>query len=235
MGSDARPGRWPLAVIFDLDGTLIDSAEDVRAALNRALAAVGRGEVASDRMPSLIGHGARPMIENALRATGDAGTAELIEQVLSRYTANYLAAPAALTTVFPGARETLSMLRDAGIKLGVCTNKPERLTQAVLRALNLLEQFASVLGGDSLPVRKPDPEHLWATLRPLGVSPSHAVYVGDSAVDVATARSAGIPVILVEHGYAAESARSLGGDAVISSLSALSATFSRLGARAAVE
>jgi phosphoglycolate phosphatase len=130
---------------------------------------------------------------------------------------------------FAGVRETLTMLATSAGPLGVCTNKPERLSRCLFDALDLTRFFSAVLGGDSLAVRKPDPEHLWATIDALGAGRSEAVMVGDSANDVATARNAGVPVIVVSYGYRDAPAAALGADAVIDSFAALPAALERLG------
>jgi phosphoglycolate phosphatase len=215
------------AVVFDLDGTLIDSAPDVRAALNRALAAFGRREIGEAEIVEMMGHGASPMIDKALRATGEPLAGEPFESVLRRYLECYMEEPALRTIVFAGVRETVTMLHDAGIKLGICTNKPHQLSLAVLEALGLRRYFSAVLGGDAVPEKKPHPEHLLATLRELGVHASRAIYVGDSGVDVETARNAGVPVIVLNHGYSARPAAELGADLVIDGFAGFPASLLR--------
>ncbi len=182
-------------------------------------------------MAGMIGHGARPMIERALRKTGVEPVAADIEALLEVYTAEYLAHPAAATVVFPGVRTMLGGLRRKGIRLGICTNKPHRISLAVLEALGLRDMFGAVLGGDVMDVRKPDPEHLLATIRALEVAAEAAVYVGDSAVDVLTARKAGLPVVVVGHGYSEVSLDSLGADALIAGFDELPSALARLAAR----
>ncbi|OAN49222.1 hypothetical protein A6A04_03665 [Paramagnetospirillum marisnigri] len=203
-----------LAVVFDLDGTLIDSAPDVRAALNRLLAEEGRRQLSLPEVQELVGEGASALIERAWAVTGDAAAETGVKPLVERYLAHYRAHPADHTHVYDGVVAELERLRAAGIPLGICTNKPHRMTEIVLDALGLAKHFAAVLGGD-FPRRKPDGEHIRETLRRMGAEGRTAVYVGDSITDVRAARDAGLPVVAVSYGYARMPPEDLGADILI--------------------
>lgn len=183
--------------LFDLDGTLIDSAPDLHRAANALLSDEHADPLTLAELRSFIGEGMPRLVEKIAAARDlpeDPGR-------LARYRAHYDLAPAALTCVFDGVPETLSTLAATGAKLGVCTNKPEAPTLAVLEALDLRAPFAAVVGGDTLPVRKPDPAPLRLTIERLGGTPAQAVFVGDSEIDAATARAAAVPFVLFTEGY----------------------------------
>ena len=202
------------AVIFDLDGTLIDSAPDVAAALNRLLAREGRPQVTLTQVQSFVGEGPGALIERAFAATGAPATAAALPELIAAYVAFYRAAPADHTVVFDGVRAVLAELAGR-TPLGLCTNKPDVMVRPVLEALGLAEHFAALVGGD-YPRRKPDGEHLRETLRRMGVEGRPAVMVGDSPTDVAAARDAGLPVLVVDFGYSRVPVSELGADRVLS-------------------
>jgi len=207
-------------VVFDLDGTLVDTAPDLSEAMNHVLVKAGRPPVPPETVRHMVGRGARRLIEAGLEATGGrldpASEAALLEQFLDHYRANI----AVHSRPFPGAETLLERLGRLGIGLGLCTNKPQALTEALLEALSLARHFAAIAGGDALDVRKPDPRHLAHVLDRLG-GDGPALMIGDTAVDVAAAQAAGVPVIVVDFGYSEEAAHGLGADAVVSGLSAL--------------
>ena len=154
----------PAAVVFDLDGTLIDSIPDVVGALNRLLAEEGRRPVSLDEGRLMIGEGARPMVERAFAATGTRAADHAIADLTRRYIAFYRATPAADTIIYPGVMAVLDQLSAAGVNMGVCTNKPDEMSRLVLRELGMARYFSSVIGGGALPVQKPDARHLFAVL-----------------------------------------------------------------------
>ncbi len=216
------------AVVFDLDGTLVDTAPDLTRSLNAVLAGVGRAAVAEDRVRHLIGLGARRLIERGLETTGGGLDGTGVDELLARFLDHYKAHIADHSRPFPGAREVLETLRGQGIKLAICTNKSEALARRLLEALDLLSWFPVVIGGDSLARRKPDPEPLLAAIAGLGADPASAVMVGDSDTDMRTARAARVPVIAVSFGYTETPASALGADAVVDRLDELPDTLARL-------
>ena len=188
------------ALLLDLDGTLVDSAPDLAASLNRVIVPLGpplNVPFSPAEITPMIGDGAAVLARRALAARGLPEDAGLVR----RFVDDYAAHAADLTCPFPGVVETLHALRDAGWRLAVCTNKPERAARALLSALDLAPLLAAVGGGDSFPVRKPAPGHVLATLRLAGGEPGGAVAVGDNRNDVAAARGAGIPCIFAAWGY----------------------------------
>jgi phosphoglycolate phosphatase len=188
----------PLA-IFDLDGTLIDSAGDIQHALNLLLAEFGCAPVPLHEVRNMIGDGASQLIRRGLAARQP--TAPDLGAALRRFVEHYAADPVARTEIYPGVLETLQRLQDRGIALAVCTNKPIGLSETILERLALARYFSTVLGGDSRPYRKPDPRILQDLLQEYAVSPQQAVLVGDSEIDAAAAQAAGVPFILVTYGY----------------------------------
>ena len=183
--------------VFDLDGTLVDSAPDIHAALDRLMAGQGRPGFSRPEVTAMIGDGVRVLVERAAAARDIAFS----EALLARFTADYTARAAEATALFPGIAAALDGLAAAGWALAVCTNKPAAATAALLGALGLAGRFAAVGGGDSFPVRKPDPGHLLGTLRQAGGDPAAAVMIGDHRNDVAAARGAGLPCIFAGWGY----------------------------------
>ncbi|MSP42850.1 MAG: phosphoglycolate phosphatase [Alphaproteobacteria bacterium] len=208
-------------IVFDLDGTLVDTAPDLTAALNHVLVREGRAPLPLTEVRNLVGHGARALIERGMSVAGASPPEPELQRMLGLFLSFYGANIANHSTLFPGVTETLAHLRGGQALLGVCTNKPAALSQALFSALNMHGQFEAVLGSDSLPVRKPDPLHLIETVRQAGGDPARAVMVGDSATDVHTARAANIPVVLVSFGYTLIPAHELGADRVIDSFDAL--------------
>ncbi len=204
------------AIVFDLDGTLIDSVPDVRAALNRILAEEGRRPLALDEVKSMIGHGATVTIEKALEATGPAGAAEYVADFLERYLDTYRQRPTEHTVVYPGVLKALEHFT-GGVAMGICTNKPRATTLPVLEALELDRFFSAVTCGDSVPHPKPDGRHVLLTLEMMNADPTAAALVGDSESDISAALDAGIPAVCVTYGYSHVPVESLGADAIIES------------------
>lgn len=183
-------------IVFDLDGTLIDSAPDIHGIANALLAAEGLAPITLDEARDFIGNGASVFVAKMRAARGipDSEHARLLADFVARYDD-----AVTLTRPYPGVEAALAALAAAGHAMGVCTNKPIRPTRAVLAHLGLDRWFATVWGGDSLPVHKPDPAPLAAAFAALGSGA--ALYVGDSEVDAETARRAGVPFLLFEGGY----------------------------------
>ncbi len=218
---------WPATIVFDLDGTLVDSAADLTAALNAALADAGRPAVDPATVRHLVGHGARALIERGLALSGGGSEAEMA-RALPVFLAHYRTHVADATRPYPGCEAALDRLAARGARLAICTNKPVALSAALVAALGWTGRFVANLGGDSLPVRKPDPAHLLATIAAAGGDPADSVFVGDTAVDVATARAASVPVIACGFGFADLPASELGADAVIERFADLEAAIARV-------
>lgn len=203
------------AVLFDLDGTLIETAPDLCAALNHTLAQAGRDGVQLDQVRHMIGDGARVMLRLGLEATGQTPTDAEIEQWFDVLLEHYWDHVADGSYAFPGVLAALDGLRAAGLKLAVCTNKPHALSNRLFEQLEMAHLFDAVLGGDSLAVRKPHAGHILGTLEAIGVQAGRAVMIGDSANDLNAARNAGLPVVLVTFGYTTTPVQELGADALI--------------------
>lgn len=210
------------AVLFDLDGTLVDSALDIAFSLNVFLAEIARPPLPLEAVKGMIGEGAETLIERALAATGEVPPSEAVQALTTRFLALYEAAAANLTTAYPGVAAALGQLKDAGLRLGLCTNKPERATRLLLAALALEPLFAVIVGGDTLEgVLKPDPRPLQHALKGLGATAERAVMVGDSLIDVQSARAAGMRVLVRRGGYARGPAEALGADGIFDAFSDL--------------
>jgi phosphoglycolate phosphatase len=220
------------AVVFDLDGTLVDSAPDLHAYLNEILAELDRPGLALADVRPMIGDGARTLLQRGLEASGGVPTAADLDHLFAEFLTRYTACPVRFGAVHEGVPEALGQLAAAGVGLGVCTNKPQAATERLLAALDLERYFPVVIGGDALPVRKPDGGHLRAVLDRLGVDGTRAAMVGDSGIDLLTARAAGIPCVLVSFGYTRTAARELGADRVIDHMSELGAALVGLGQEA---
>ncbi len=185
------------AVIFDLDGTLIDSTADIAAAVNAPFRARGWPVLPAPEIGKLVGNGATRLVEDLLRRHALPGDRATVAEVLRDYLAEYARAPAGRTTVFPFVAEDLAALHGAGLRLGICTNKPQALADAILAAFGLRQLFDAVVGADAVTARKPDPAHLHEVARRMRLDPGSWVFVGDTEVDEATARAAGVPFFAV--------------------------------------
>jgi phosphoglycolate phosphatase len=209
------------AIAFDLDGTLIDSVPDVCTAINRLLVSEGRSEISLEQTLSLVGQGARVMMEQAMTLDGAAPPPDALDRMVETYIGFYQRHPADLTTIYPGVVEVLESLAARGIPMAICSNKPFVMTKLVLETLGLDRFFDAVTGGDNVPHRKPDGRHVTHTLDLMGGHHSHAVMVGDSETDVAAGKNAGLPVIAVTYGYAHVPVTELGADVLIDRFSDL--------------
>ncbi len=185
-------------VVFDLDGTLVDSLADIAAAANRMLHDQGIVALPDDTIRGFVGNGLPKLVERVMVHCGLdlEHHRELTRQTLAYYNVG----ACDRTVTYPGVVQALDELRDMGCALGVCTNKPEEPARHVLSELNLLPYFDTVLGGDTLDTRKPDPAHLRASFEALQAAGPH-IFVGDSEVDAETAQRAGVPFLLFEQGY----------------------------------
>lgn len=198
-------GRLPQLVIFDLDGTLIDSVPDIARALDEALGAFSLPAAGAGRVRQWVGRGSRRLVSDALAFAGAQNrslqTTECVDAVLQRYLAAYLDDCTRLTTVCPGVAELLDALDAAGIRYACATNKPERIARKILTHFGLVERMAAVVGGDSGWGTKPDAAPLLALLDSLDLDATAALMVGDSRHDVDAARAAGIPAVCIADGY----------------------------------
>jgi phosphoglycolate phosphatase len=189
----------PSLVVFDLDGTLIDSAPDMHRAVNLMLSDLGCAPLTLPDIRSMVGDGASALIARALAARHcvSADPAKALDQFLEHYEAD----PTNVTATFPGVAETLGRLQASGLTLAVCTNKPSRLTGMILERLEIDRFFTRVVAGDSMPFRKPDPRALMEVVDGFGTPKAATLMVGDSEVDAATAHAAGVPFVLMTYGY----------------------------------
>lgn len=217
------------AVIFDLDGTLIDSLADLRIALNRLLNEEGRGALDDDDVRPMIGDGAAKLVERGFAATGGPPPGDLAA-LTGRFLAFYEGEAAENTRPWPGVVEALRTLKSEGWRLAVCTNKPQMATEEILDQLGLASFFEAIVGGDRTPWKKPDPRHMLAALEAMGASRDGAVVVGDSPNDVAAARDAGLPVIAVTFGYSRVPAAELGADLLLDDFAGVPEAVRRLAA-----
>ena len=219
---------FPFAIVgFDLDGTLLDTSGDLAAAVNHALESAGRAPLPVHAITPMIGGGARHMLAQGMAATGGCTEAELDvlhRRLLSFYEANMVVH----TAPFPHALAALDTLSARGVTLGVMTNKVERYARQVLDTLGLSDRFAAIVGGDTLPVGKPDPAPIRLMVERCGGG--RAAFVGDSIYDVRAGQAAGLPVVACSFGFLDRPVAELGADAVIDGFDQLVPTLERLSA-----
>ena len=188
-------------IIFDLDGTLVDSLPDMSDALNRLLVDDGRRILDVEEVRPLIGGGVSKMICAAYKLTGrDISDDDLIA-ACARYTLNYKQFPARKSELYGGVIETLDHLQSLGIKMGICSNKAYEMVCIILRAFNLSKYFCAVTGGDNVAFNKPDGRHILATFNSMSVLDTKVLMVGDTINDILAAHDVGIPVVAVDYGY----------------------------------
>lgn len=204
----------PQLVIFDLDGTLADSAPDLAEAVNRTLAELSLPPAPEARVRGWIGHGSRQLLSSALAWAGVADAPEAAGREFERFMRHYGDCLCRQTRLYAGAQRALAALAADGAALALCTNKPQRFVAPLLDWLGIAPYFAAWLGGDTLPVRKPDPEPLRWLARHAGCAVAQSLMVGDSRTDILAARAAGMPVVALRHGYPDEQGLA-GADAVL--------------------
>ena len=219
------------AVIYDLDGTLIDSAKDMQVAVSRVLADHGLPAVTEDDLRNYMGQGSKVTMGKAFAKFGKTLDDETLSAVTREFVRYYEADPVGHTVAFEGVAAVVARFAGLGLKQGVCTNKFERPSRMILEHLRLMPPIAAVAGADTFPVRKPDPRHILMLIERMGSSPDRAVMVGDSVHDVAAAHAAGLPAVLVSWGYTETPASELGAEAVIERFDALPQALERLAAR----
>lgn len=215
-------------VVFDLDGTLAETAPDIIATLNLILDRQGLPPVPVAMARDLVGAGARALIERGFRLHGRDLSPELLEALFQDFLVAYAERVADKSTLYPGVVAALESLSQAGWLLAVCTNKPEHHSRLLIEALGITHHFAAICGRDTFPVCKPDPQHLTLTIEKAGGNRLMAIMVGDSVTDITTAKAAGIPVIAVPFGYTDVPVEKLDPDAVIPHFDALHAAIDGL-------
>ena len=215
-------------IVFDLDGTLVDTAPDLVATLNVIFGREGLPPIAYDAARNMVGRGARGMIERGLVAEGRTLAASDVDRMVKDFIGHYAEHLADGSRPFPGLEATLDTLTADGYRFAVCTNKLEGLSRRLLDTLGLSARFVTICGADTFGMQKPNPELLLRTIARAGGDISLAVMVGDSNIDIATARAAEVPVVAVDYGYTDRPVAELGPDRVIRTLSELPAAISSL-------
>jgi phosphoglycolate phosphatase len=219
--------RWPGVALFDLDGTLVDSAPDLAAAVDQMLEQLGRKSVGIEKVRQWVGNGAGILVRRALANKADwepASTKDeaLFKDALAMFFHAYGEINGRYAVVYDGVEACLAHLKEQGCRLGIVTNKPEQFVAPLLEQMGLDHWFDICIGGDTLPVKKPDPSPLLHAMELLGGTRGTTVMVGDSAADTGAALAAGIPCVAVRYGYNyGKPADALGADAVVDSLAEL--------------
>ena len=215
-------------IIFDLDGTLINSIPDMCREISLFLNKHGRRSLTEAETVSIIGNGAPVLLKGAFSLTGEPIKENDMQVLLAAWLDQYGKAEMAETKPYPHVIETLMELRENGCRLAICTNKPPKPTEAILTKLDLKKRFDVILDADALPERKPRPEPLWEAVRRMGGTNDSAVMIGDSETDAQTARAAGVPVVLLSYGYTHIPYDELKPDALIDDFAALPDVIERL-------
>ncbi|QGG90807.1 HAD-IA family hydrolase [Agrobacterium sp. MA01] len=203
-------------IVFDLDGTLIDTAPDLVESLNHTIAARDLAPVSYEDLTHLVGQGARVMIQRAFSLRGAPIAEDEIPALLDRFITHYEVGMPGKSRPYPGLIEALERMKAAGYILAVCTNKMERLALPLLERLELTAYFATITGGDTFAFRKPDPAHILATVERAGGQPGKVLMIGDSINDIMAARNGNIPSIAVPFGYSDVPVKELGASRIIS-------------------
>ncbi|PZU88966.1 MAG: phosphoglycolate phosphatase [Chelatococcus sp.] len=215
-------------VVFDLDGTLAETAPDIMRVLNVILSREGLAPLPLNRARELVGAGARALIERGFTVSGRILDADTLERLFQDFLLIYAEDVASSSHLYEGVTEAMAVLAAEGFKLAVCTNKPILHTRLILDHFGIAGQFAAVAGRDSFPFHKPDPRHLTLTIEAAGGDPARSVMIGDSRTDIATARAAGIPCICVPFGYTDVPIETLAPDIVIPHFDALPGAVKRV-------
>jgi phosphoglycolate phosphatase len=219
---------WTL--IFDLDGTLVDTAPDLAEATNHVLATLGLNRVTELEIRPFVGHGALAMIDEAVKSHGRKLAERELHDLFEVFIAYYSDHIANRSVIYPNVVATLEALKRDGATLAVCTNKMESQARAVLAALGLDQYFSALTGRDSLGYYKPDPRHLVGTIDRAGGQREAAIMIGDSETDIKTARAAGVPVVAVSFGYSVDPVASYGPDVIVDNYRELPAALQKLAA-----
>ena len=219
--------QWD-AVLFDFDGTLVDSAPDIIAALNRLLGELGHAHVDYHAFRTRAGDGARNLLEQVLTRRGASFTNAELPGLVERLLAHYYEIMTDNTRPYPAVPDILAEIYQSGMALAVCTNRTQATTDQLLSHFGLARMFSAVLCADTVTAKKPDARHLFEAIERLGAAPERTIMVGDTATDVAAARNAGIKVVAVSYGYSARPAADLGADAILADFAKLPALLAGL-------
>jgi phosphoglycolate phosphatase len=204
------------AIIFDLDGTLVDTAPDLINTLNHILEQENHPPAPEPLMRTMISEGARAMLVKGFELAGEQKSAEQFDELTRRFIAHYADNIVHSSRPFEGVIKALDRLASNGHAMAICTNKTERLAKKLIESLAMDDYFRAIIGADTLEVKKPHPGHIWGTIEAIGASRDHAVMIGDSETDIRAAQAANIPVIAVNFGYSIEPVESFNPDAVLS-------------------
>ncbi len=205
----------PRALVFDLDGTLVESAPDLADSLNSLLVSHGLPRQDLSAVKQMVGAGAKMLLQRGFAASGQPLSEAEAEALMPAFLEDYSARATNKTRLMPGTEDLLAALAGDGVALGVCTNKPEGISRAILKDLGVAQHFGSIVGGDTTPGKKPDPRPLLATLDTLGAGPAESLMVGDSPADAGVARAVGTGLALVTFGYTQVPVEELGADFLI--------------------
>ncbi|MEZ5849224.1 MAG: HAD-IA family hydrolase [Hyphomicrobiaceae bacterium] len=219
---------WPRVVVFDLDGTLVDSAADIAASLSAGFAPLGVGPFDARTAQGFIGGGAMVAIERAARATGTVVDDAAKTAIYNRFMETYAVVSAHGEGLFPGAHEILTLLKSEKRYLALCTNKAQPIAEIALKALGIMHYFDTVIGAAEPQQRKPHPEPLLRAIAPSGLGVAEAIMIGDSPADIGAAKAAGCRSIAVSYGYTPIPPRELGADAVVDRLMEIPEVLARL-------
>lgn len=215
-------------IVFDLDGTLIDTAPDVCGALNRTLAKLGRRPHSVEEVHEYMGRGARITVERALKATGSVLSSDDMDRITKDFLEDYAQNPVQDSQVFPHVMDTLRHFKDGGAHLAICTNKPTITTRPVLSVFDLDSTFDAVICGDQTPHSKPKGSHILETIDAAKGNHEHAIMIGDSENDIFAAIDAGVPSILVTFGYCHQPIEELKADVVVDCYSEIPGAVDRI-------
>lgn len=211
----------PTAIVWDLDGTLVDSAPDLASALNTVLDRRGFFTLSLNEVRKMIGNGVPKLVQRGFNAVGVRPDPAQLDELVAMFAKEYKACATDNTRPYPGVVEALQAIHSMNIPMGVCTNKPEAFTRQILEGLGLAGFFSSVVGGDSTSARKPDPEPVLACLGGLVSEPASSLMIGDSVHDVHAAHAAGVTIGVVPWGYRSAPVEELGADFVLHDLAGL--------------
>ena len=221
----------PSCIVWDLDGTLVDSAPDLATALNTVLDKRGFFTLSLNEVRAMIGNGVPKLVERGFNAVGVRPDSAQLDELVAMFVKEYKTCATEHTRPYPHIVETLKKIYGMSIPMGVCTNKPEAFTRQILEGLDLAEYFGSVVGGDTTSTRKPDPQPVQACLRGLVSEPASSLMIGDSIHDVHAAHAAGVTVGIVPWGYRSAPVEDLGADFILHDITALPGMIIKAGAQ----